>query len=213
MSRLENNIIVALDGLSEQEALAIAKQLSGKVWGFKINDLLYSGILQKLARHGRVFADAKLHDIPNTVGNSVRRLSKLGARMISVHASGGRDMIRAAVRARGKSKIVAVTVLTSRHKSDDEFKVLVRSAHAAGAQGIVCSAYELPLRRPGKLFTVVPGIRPTWYRKKDDQRRTVTPAVALAAGADYLVVGRPITRTRDPLHALHRIINDVDTER
>lgn len=108
-------------------------------------------------------------------------------------------MMKMAVRARGRSKIIAVTVLTSQRGSTSRFSQLVRDARVSGVQGIVCSAHELPVRN---MMTVVPGIRPLGY-KKDDQRRTATPREALDAGADYLVIGRPLTQKRDPVTALH----------
>ena len=99
----KHKIIVALDGISEKEALRMAKILKGRVWGFKVNDLLFEDgrIIAKLKKFGNVFADAKLHDIPNTVGNSVARLSRAGADMITVHGSGGIEMMKAAKQSAG----------------------------------------------------------------------------------------------------------------
>ncbi len=208
------NIIVALDGISSKEALRIARMMHGRVWGFKVSDLLFedSAIIGRLKKFGRVFADAKLYDIPNTVTNTVARLSKKGASFITVHASGGTEMMKAAVCAAGRSKILAVTVLTS--KSDPTAVVqLARAAAKAGVSGIVCSGHELeavrrvPELRP--LLKVVPGIRPRWYRIKHDQKRTMTPAHALERGADYLVVGRPLLRAADPVKALDRLIEEM----
>lgn len=197
-----DNIIIALDGMPSRRALALARRFKDLVWGFKVNDLLFDGIIPGLKRYGRVFADAKLHDIPNTVANSVRRLSLAGADMITVHAAGGVEMMWAATRAKGRSKIIAVTVLTSRRKNDAAFKELLKDARTAGVHGIVCSAHEVPLIRKKDLLVVVPGIRPLGYTVSDDQKRTATPRQALDAGADLLVIGRPITRVRDPEKAL-----------
>ncbi|MDP3730979.1 MAG: orotidine-5'-phosphate decarboxylase [bacterium] len=190
-----NKIIIALDGMSEVEALRIAKLLKGKVWGFKINDLLFAdpGIIKKLKKFGNVFADAKLYDIPNTVANSVRRLSAVGADMITVHASGGIEMMRAAKENAGHSKILAVTVLTSFKGSQNKIVLkLAREAEKAGLDGIVCSGHELKYVSKLPLLKVVPGIRPKGYNRKDDQKRTVTAEEAVKLGADYLVIGRPI---------------------
>lgn len=202
------DIIIALDGISEREALRIARLMSGLVWGFKINDLLFGGvaIIRKLKKFGRVFADAKLHDIPNTVAHSVERLSAAGADMITVHASGGVPMMAAAKQKAGRSKILAVTVLTSEKENKRALVALTRSALEAGVDGIVSSGRDLEHLRsvPGseRLFKVVPGIRPSRYRARDDQKRTVTPSAARMLGADYLVIGRPILNATDPLKAL-----------
>ena len=190
-----NKIIVALDGISEKEALRIARLLKGLVWGFKVNDLLFEslGVIVKLKKFGNVFADAKLYDIPNTVTNSVRKLSTTGADMITVHASGGVEMMKAAKRSAGKSKILAVTVLTSFQGNQKKMVLkLVRDAEKAGLDGIVCSGLELKYLAKFSLLKVVPGIRPKDYNKKDDQKRTVTAEEAVKLGADYLVIGRPI---------------------
>ena len=182
--------------MSVVRAFKIAKKLSGKVWGFKVNDLLYdpSFKIKNLKKFGRVFADVKLYDIPNTVANSVRQLSRQGVDIITVHASGGIEMMRAAKQVARKSKIIAVTVLTSfKGEHGKEVLKLAKDARGAGVDGIVCSAHELKYLKNIKLLRIVPGIRPSWYGKKDDQRRSATPEEAIALGADYLVIGRPIT--------------------
>lgn len=206
--RNQNKVIVALDGISEKKALQIAKILKGRVWGFKVNDLLFEkgDIIRKLKKFGNVFADAKLYDIPSTVANSVRRLSASGADFITVHGRGGVGMMKAAKRNALRSKIFAVTVLTSHEENSKEVARLVRDALTAGVDGIVCSGHDLlSIRRiPGSksLLKIVPGIRPVWYKKKDDQKRTITPKEAIELGADYLVIGRPILNARDPIRAL-----------
>ncbi len=207
---MENNaqIIVVLDGISEKESLRIAKLLKGHVWGFKLNDLLFDGvaIIHKLKKFGKVFADAKLYDIPNTVSNCVKRLFLAGADLITVHASGGIEMMKAAKKSAGQSKILAVTILTSSETNSKELAKLTRDALKANMDGIVCSGNDLLFIRriPGSrsLLKVVPGIRPNWYKKKDDQRRIITPKEALRLGADYLVIGRPILNAKDPIKAL-----------
>src|SRR3989344_4596015 len=139
-------IIVALDGISKKEALTIAKKLKGLVWGFKLNDLLFDStpIIKKFKKYGKVVADAKLHDIPNTVANSVVRLSAAGADMITLHSIGGFKMMKVAKKFAGKSKIIAVTVLTSHGGNAKQDVVsLAKDAQRAGIDGIVCSAYEV----------------------------------------------------------------------
>lgn len=202
-------IIVALDRISKKEALRISKELKGLVWGFKVNDLLFenSGIIKKLKKSGKVFADAKLHDIPNTVANSAAKLSKAGADMISVHALGGVEMMKAAKHTAGKTEIIAVTVLTSQKKADNFLK-LVKDAQTAGVDGIVCSAHELKyIKKP--ILKIVPGIRPSWYDTKDDQSRTATPQEAVNSGADLIVIGRPILNSGNPRKEILRILSEL----
>ena len=209
----ESPIIIALDGISRKEALAIANTLKGLVWGFKINDLLFDDIeiIKKLKKFGRVFADAKLHDIPNTVANGVTRLSKAGADIITVHASGGIEMMKAANKVAGPSKIMAVTVLTSRKGNmRNAVLKLAQEAQSAHLNGIICSARELKYLSHVKLLKIVPGIRPTWYTSRDDQDRTGTPKEAILAGADLLIIGRPITKAKDPMKAIKKIIAEIE---
>src|SRR3989344_4451579 len=202
-------VIIALDGILPHKALTIARKLKGSVWGFKVGDLLYddSSIISKLKKFGNVFADVKLYDIPNTVANSVKKLAAQGANIITVHTSGGVEMMRAAKQNAGKSKIIGVTVLTSQNSKHTKKEVLklAKTAHSAGLWGIVCSGHELRMlnKQPGvkKMIKVVPGIRPLSYIKKDDQKRKITPRDAINAGADFLVIGRPITGARNPVKA------------
>jgi orotidine-5'-phosphate decarboxylase len=170
-----------------------------------------------------VFADAKLHDIPNTVGRAASVISSAGARWVSVHASGGSTMIEAAARGMGGSGgVLAVTVLTSFEADDlasigvgspldDQIVLLAHLARNAGAEGLVCSPAEARRLRTGgfdlTLFT--PGVRPRGA-SADDQRRVATPEDAIAAGADYLVIGRPITRADDPVGAVREIVASIN---
>ncbi len=212
---VNKNIIVALDGISTAQALSFAEKLKGSVWGFKVNDLLFEddSIIGKLKQYGNVFADAKLHDIPNTVANSVERLSLAGADIITVHVAGGEDMLRAAKGKAGRTCIVGVTELTSRDAKEKDVKALAEEALQAGVDGIVCSAWELQavnrLEKMKDKLRIVPGIRPLWYKSDDDQVRTTTPRDALLKGATLLVVGRPITTAEDPLKALQRINEEI----
>ena len=209
--------------MSEREALALAERLSGSVWGFKTNDLLIEcgvSIVTKLKKFGNVFADPKLHDIPNTVANGVTRLVDAGADLISVHASGGIEMMEAAADASGQSRILAISVLTSLDEDNAHLifgnpikaKVLqfARDADFAGIPGLVCSPKELQIPGLPDLFKVVPGIRPEWYSKGDDQKRVATPASATSDGADLLVIGRPITGADDPAEAVEKTNQEVD---
>ncbi len=225
---MHHKIIIPLDGVTRAKALATAEQLKGLVWGFKVNDLLLRQgveIVRDLKEFGNVFADAKLHDIPNTVANSVSALVEAGADLITVHASGGREMLKAAVHHSRSAKILAVTMLTSLKESDaDEMfgrniPSLVRSfallAADSGVHGIVCSPQELELlsreRQLGSLMKVTPGVRPTWYETADDQARVMTPRQAAELGADFLVIGRPITGHADPQAAAKLILDEISS--
>ena len=210
--KISPQIIVSLDGITSKKAVEVAKKLKGLVWGFKVNDLLFEddGIIRKLKRYGWVFADAKLHDIPNTVANSVEKLSRAGADMITVHASGGVEMMQSAVRqAKKRTKIIAVTVLTS-HKKSDNFKKLFKDIKLAGADGIVSSAHELKLFNKEKYLKIVPGIRPAWYGVKDDQKRTAGSKEAAVLGADYLFIGRPILNSKNIVLAVRKITKEIE---
>ncbi|MCC6221260.1 MAG: orotidine-5'-phosphate decarboxylase [Deltaproteobacteria bacterium] len=228
-----SNIIIALDAINYADALYLAKTLRNMVWGFKVNDLLIEHgikVITDLRQFGRVFADPKLHDIPNTVKNSIQKIASAGADFITVHASGGMAMIKAAVEAAcaeggHTAKILAVTALTSLNDEDTNViygkdssstvTSLARIALDSKCFGIVCSAQELPLladmQNLNKLAKIVPGIRPAWHTTSDDQNRTDTPLHALSKGADYLVIGRPITKNRDPIAAIRSIMNDEIT--
>ena len=211
-------IIVALDGMEVNEALYTASILKNKVWGFKINDLLLeagTSIISKLRQHGYVFCDVKLHDIPKTVENSVKKLARAGANVISVHAAHDVKMLIAAVSCRGPSKIVGISRLTSREKKLDNiifkaaFQILI-----SHADGIVLGAEDIKkINRHHefqKMVKIVPGIRPLWWSdKNDDQKRIATPREAAKAGADFLVVGRPITKSDNPAEAVERIRYEI----
>jgi orotidine-5'-phosphate decarboxylase len=208
-------IIVSLDGMTLAESVKIACALKDKVWGFKINDLLYekSSIINILKKYGKIFVDVKLFDIPNTVGNSVKKLSGQGVDIITVHASGGVDMMISAKMNAGKSKIVAVTVLTSQTiNSKNKVIRLAQSALSAGVDGIVCSGREAGAIRNNKGFKkkliIVPGVRPLWYKNVDDQKRIVTSRNALDGGVNLLVVGRPIICANNQIEALQRICRE-----
>ena len=223
----EAKIIVALDYSGAKEALALARRLDARVCRVKVGKELFTAagpaLVEKLAGMGfGVFLDLKFHDIPNTVAGAVQAAARLGAWMVNVHALGGRRMMEAAREALesfdARPRLIAVTVLTSLARADlaevgldDEPAALVerlaRLAQQSGLDGVVCSAREAAQLRAATVpdfCLVTPGIRPA-DAAADDQARIMTPRAALPAGADYLVIGRPITRAADPLAALQRI--------
>ena len=219
-------IIVALDHASAAQALDLARRLSPSLCRVKVGKELFTRcgpeLVENLHRLGfEVFLDLKFHDIPNTVAGAVRAAADLGVWMVNVHASGGSRMMSAAVAAiSGMARrplLIGVTVLTSMSDQDllevgcsaspgEQVMRLAALAANSGLDGVVCSPLEASaLRRAqGDNFCLVtPGIRLAGD-ESSDQRRVATPAAALAAGSDYLVIGRSITAAADPLAALHR---------
>ncbi|MDP9493955.1 MAG: orotidine-5'-phosphate decarboxylase [Actinomycetota bacterium] len=214
-----NPIIVALDVADADRAVSLAAELTPYVGGFKVGlELLMSAgpdVIRRVGALGApVFADAKLHDIPNTVGGAARQLAKAGARWVTVHGSGGRDMIEAAVGGLGEgSGVLVVTVLTSLNGAqlretgverslDRQVVSITELAAQAGAEGVVCSILEAAAAKQTapSLKVVTPGIRSSGS-VADDQRRIGTLAEALDAGADMVVVGRAITAAQDVVGA------------
>ncbi|MBI4185090.1 MAG: orotidine-5'-phosphate decarboxylase [Proteobacteria bacterium] len=229
-------ILVALDTPDLASAEAQARALSGLVGGVKLGLEFFAaqgpqGVARVIETGQPVFLDLKFHDIPATVAGAVRAAARLGAFMLTVHAGGGRAMLRAAVEAAAEGAlaagmprplIVAVSVLTSLSESDlaslgvaggaeAQALRLARLARAAGADGAVASPREVAALRaalgPG-FALVVPGIRPAG-EGADDQKRVAGPAEAIAAGADFLVVGRPITRAPDPAAAARAVAAEI----
>jgi orotidine-5'-phosphate decarboxylase len=231
-------VLAALDVHSLDEALALVGKLQPHVGGFKVGLELCTAegaprvVEAVAAAGGAVFLDLKLHDIPNTVAGAVRSVCALGpaVRMLTLHASGGAAMLRAAAEAAAAAPhrplLLGVTVLTSVDGAAlrDELGVaapleqqvihLARLAQAAGLDGVVASPHEAAAVRaacgPG-LLIVTPGVRPAWAAA-GDQRRVLTPAEALRAGADYLVVGRPLTAAPDPAAAAARLADELQEE-
>lgn len=227
-------IIVALDFESSEACLRFAEQLDPRHCRLKVGKGLFTSagpaLLEKLMRLGfTIFLDLKYHDIPNTVAHAVRAAAELGVWMINVHASGGARMLAAAREAlakhAGKSPLLtAVTILTSMDQRDlhsigidcspaEQVMRLAALVQDAGLDGVVCSAIETPLLRAqcGPDFCLVtPGIRPAGAMA-NDQRRTSSPQAAIAAGSDYLVIGRPITTAADASQALASIVSMLPT--
>lgn len=224
-------IIVALDFPDAKAALGLASRLDAKLCRVKVGKELYTAagpsLVEKLQASGfGVFLDLKYHDIPSTVAAACAAAASLGVWMVNVHALGGRAMLEAARAALpatgGRPRLLAVTLLTSMGAQDmaeiglaggpqAAVLKLARLAQASGLDGVVCSAQEAEALRNacGKGFLLVtPGIRPAGAGR-DDQSRTATPRAAIAGGADYLVIGRPITRAPDPLAALRAISADI----
>jgi orotidine-5'-phosphate decarboxylase len=231
MSDPRSSLIVALDVPDRQAALRAVKQLSGHVGCFKIGLELFAREGPRLVRgirdHGeKIFLDLKLHDIPNTVRGAVRSACQLGIHMLTLHASGGTSMLSAASEEAHSSNspplLLAVTALTSLSENDmQELGVggsieqwverLADVAYRSGIRGIVASGKELPLLRrkfQNSLQIVVPGIRPVGTAQQD-QSRTVTPAEAIRAGADYIVIGRPILQAPEPAKAADSILHEI----
>lgn len=227
-------IIVALDFPAAEPALALLARLDPQQCRIKIGKELFTAagpdVVRRVVGAGfDVFLDLKFHDIPNTVAQACIAAARLGVWMVNVHALGGAAMLRAARAAlqneSKRPKLIAVTVLTSLSSEDLQasgimldvstlVSRLATSAADCGLDGVVCSAREAVILREQRgtdFLLVTPGIRPPGARP-DDQQRVVTPLDALRAGADYLVIGRPITAAPDPAHALVEL-NESISER
>ncbi len=231
---MRDRVIVALDVSSHDRAIRLVNTLSPLIRHFKVGSELFttsgpriiSAIRKKKAK---VFLDLKFHDIPHTVYRAVREACRLGVFMVSVHLSGGEAMIREArraVRESGrKTRLVGVTVLTSLNGKDlrrvgvaagisTQVKRLALLARRMGLDGVVASGREARLirgeekRGRRRLLIVTPGVRPSGTGR-GDQRRVVTPRQALENGADYIVVGRPITASRNPREAARRVLREI----
>ena len=225
MMQSRDRLIVAIDRSSRDEILRLADDLHGTVGLFKIGLQAFvangPSIVRELVSRGeRIFLDLKIHDIPNTARHAVAEAVALGAAMVTVHTAGGLAMLRSCADA--KSLVLGVTILTSLDDSEmprigfagtplDNAVRLAKLAREAGLQGVVASPQEIEAIRNAcgsALTLVVPGIRPEGS-DAGDQRRTKTPAAAIAAGADYIVVGRPITDARDPRAAASAIVDSL----
>ena len=225
-----DRLAVALDVADSRGALELVDRLDGACRWLKVGMELYyaagNQLVETLRGRGyRIFLDLKLHDIPNTVAGAVRSVTGTGAELLTVHASGGPAMLRAAAeaaQATGAPRLLAVTVLTSMDEAElsaagvqgtpaEQVLRLARLAKSAGLDGLVCSAEEVAAVRSvtgPESILVVPGVRPAGS-SADDQRRVATPGQAISRGASMLVVGRPITRASDPAAATRAILGEI----
>jgi orotidine-5'-phosphate decarboxylase len=226
-----SRLILALDLDSPQEALDLAQKLQGKVGVFKVGPrfVMRAGPegLEKLRSCGEIFLDCKFHDIPSTMESAVRTSFELGASLVTVHASAGREALKLMAQVESelsqqrKFRILAVTVLTSfseeglpknwqiqsmqKHVLD-----LVSEVRASGLTAVVCSPHELEVLKNQGLFLVTPGVRFPEEAGKDDQKRIMSPSDAIGAGASAVVVGRPILQAKDPLRAVERYLHSLE---
>jgi orotidine-5'-phosphate decarboxylase len=232
-----DRIVLALDVDDEREALELVSELKGSVGVFKVGHQLFTACGPDIVRKiigmgGRVFLDLKYHDIPNTVAKAAAEAVKLGVSIFNVHALGGLEMMRAAAESAKETAdkrnlplpaVLAVTVLTSMDQKSlrRELKIvrslsrevvhLARLARRAGMHGVVASPHEIKLLRRairGEFVILTPGVRPAWAAA-DDQKRVMTPGEAVAAGADYIVVGRPVLKAEDRKAAVGEILKEI----
>ncbi len=232
-----DRLVLALDVDDDREALGLVAELKDAVGLFKVGHQLFTAYGPDIVRRitasgGRVFLDLKYHDIPNTVAKASAEAVKLGASIFNVHALGGLAMMKAAADSAKETAekyslprpvVLAVTVLTSMDQRglQRELKItrplqrevchLAKLARRAGLDGVVASPQEIKMLRRsigGAFVVLTPGVRPAWAGK-DDQKRTMTPAEAVAAGADYLVIGRPVLKAEDRRAAVEKILEEI----
>jgi len=228
MTNAANKIIVALDVATKEKALELVKELRDRISFFKIGLQLYTAegpeiVRSVVATDAKVWLDLKLYDIPNTVARAVESANNLGVNMLTIHLSGGSEMIAAASAARANSMLLlGVTVLTSATeqtlreiglsgKMDEQVLRLARLGVQAGIDGVVASPHEIQKLRAefgDKIKIAVQGIRPSWA-EPGDQKRFMTPRNALEAGADYIGIGRPITAHPRPSEAVRKILEEI----
>ena len=232
----EQKLIVALDVSSMAEAEKFVKLLSPVVKTFKVGKELFTSVgapvIQMIHSHGgRVFLDLKFHDIPNTVGAACEAATRLNVFMLNVHASGGKQMLFQAVKSVTETAnalkitpplVIGVTVLTSlkdedlkdigiRAKVESQVELLAKLSKSCGLDGVVASAHEIQAIRNAtddKFLIVTPGVRPVWAAH-GDQKRVMTPREAIDKGANFIVVGRPITQSEDPKKAAEKILKEI----
>ncbi|HMJ05316.1 MAG TPA: orotidine-5'-phosphate decarboxylase [Chthoniobacterales bacterium] len=223
-----DRLIIALDFPDTPSALACVHALSGEVSFFKIGLQLYTAagpeIVRAIAATGaKIFLDLKLHDIPHTVGKAVAEVGKLGVAMVTLHLCGGRQMLETAVASCPPDLLLlGVTVLTSSDETTlsetgitsgiaEQTLRLAELGAAAGIRGVIASPQEATRLRErlGRDATIItPGVRPTWS-PADDQKRFTTPRQAIENGADFLVIGRPVTAHKDPRAAVRKIVEEL----
>ncbi|MCA1567162.1 MAG: orotidine-5'-phosphate decarboxylase [Acidobacteria bacterium] len=238
---MNNKLIIALDVETADEARRLFSLLGVEAGMFKIGSQLFTAagpqfVREIVAQGGRVFLDLKFHDIPNTVASACREAVRLGVSLFNVHASGGGEMMRRAAAAAGETAereglprpaLVGVTVLTSADASvlaevgvaralGEQVQSLAKLAASSGLDGVVASPHEIALVRAvvarENFLLVTPGVRPS-ASTHDDQKRVMTPAEAVRAGADYIVVGRAILNATDPLRAAREIVAEMERAR
>lgn len=228
------DLILALDVPTREQAAPILRQLRGSLRWVKIGLQMFTAYgpdyVRAIADDGfSIFLDLKLHDIPNTVANAIESLAPLPIGMLTLHTGGGREMMAAAKQAQQRSKpdllLLGVTVLTSLDMiglrevgvTDTPDAQVARLAHLAidsGLRGLVCSPLEVGRLRanlalPREVQLITPGIRPANDPTSDDQKRVMSPSEAAAAGANFIVVGRPILKAKDPAAAAHAILAEL----
>lgn len=235
MQHQRGGVLVALDTTDLEQARQWARATAGSVAGVKLGLEFFNaqgpdGVRRVAEMGAPIFLDLKFHDIPNTVAGAVRAVVPLQPAIINVHAGGGPAMLRAAGEAAGETaaklgitppKVIGVTVLTSLSDEDlaavgqpgaaDQARRLAALTKACGLDGVVCSPHEIAqLRRDmgADFLLVIPGVRPSWAAA-GDQKRVMEPRQAMAAGADFLVIGRPITAAADPAEAARRIALEI----
>lgn len=230
-------VVLALDVDSKAEALALVTELRDTVGMFKVGHQLFTGhgpdvVRAITARGAKVFLDLKYHDIPNTVAAAVAEAAALGVSILNVHALGGLDMMKAAAESARETAdkrgvpaplTLAVTILTSMDERSlrrdlkiarslqREVAHLARLAHRAGMSGVVASPQEIKMLRravKGPFTILTPGVRPAWAAK-DDQKRVMTPGEAVGAGADYIVIGRPVLKSVNRREAVEKILGEI----
>ena len=222
---MRTELIVALDFNNLAEVRTLLKKASG-VRFFKVGLRLFTAEGEDAVRAvrdfgGEVFLDLKFHDIPQTVAHAVEETSRLGVYSVSVHLSGGRDMLKAAAAVKGRPKLWGISILTSLsaddlasvglHHPEAAVPELARVGIAAGIDGVVCSGAEAGLvaaLKPRPQI-IVPGVRPAG-EAANDQKRVVSPGEAARRGADFIVVGRPVTGAKDPGAAVQRIQEEIE---
>jgi orotidine-5'-phosphate decarboxylase len=234
---MNNKLIIALDVETADDARRLFSLLGAEAGMFKIGSQLFTAagpqfVREIVAQGGRIFLDLKFHDIPNTVAAACREAVRLGVSLFNVHAAGGGEMMRRAAEATRETAereglprpaLIAVTVLTSADASvlaevgvacalEEQVKTLAKLAASCELDGVVASPHEIaPVRSVvarEKFLLVTPGVRPS-ASAHDDQKRVMTPAAAVRAGADYIVVGRAILNAPDPLRAAREIVAEM----
>jgi len=218
-------IIVAIDEITFKKASFIINNLDPERCMVKIGSIAFNSIGHKIITYAEkrgfdIFLDLKLHDIPNTIEKSVKGLSTLPIKMLTIHTSGGKEMMKSAMNAvvGSEIKIFGVTALTSLSDDDTsnifqrtashQVEAMLDLAEMAGIDGVVCSPHELELvRKKNSLLSITPGIR--LHDLNDDQKRIMTPKKAIQLGADYIVIGRPITKSNDIKKSLNDIYESI----